>query len=382
MKIVDIQTYPLQSVLAEKMYYAEGEVDARRSLIVEIVTDEGISGWGECFCHGVQPPQLAQSVIESVFKPMLLGANPFDTAVLWEKMYVASQPYGRKGVVVAAISGLDVAMWDCIGRALGKPIFELLGGAYRRDVHPYASGFFRRDGKRYPEAYAQEAKTYVEQGYTGMKMKGGYGVRTDLAAARAVREAIGPDVELMIDVNCAYNVAAARRLLRGLEEFDVLWLEEPLPPDDLEGYQELKNFSNIYIAGCENEFSKIGFRQWIASRAVDILQPDLCFAGGFTECMKILGMAEAWHMSVMPHAWGSGIALAASMNFIAVIPPAPSTYIPSEPLLEYDQSAHPFRQELIYPTIDLANGRVPIPTGPGIGVDIDKEKLLFYAARS
>lgn len=382
MKIVDVITYPLRSMLEKKLYYAEGEVAARSSLIVEVVTDEGISGWGESFCHGAQSPLLAQKVIDVTLKPMLIGKNPFDVAVLWDEMYTATQPYGRKGVVVAAISGVDIAMWDCIGRALDRPVYELMGGAYRYDVEPYASGFFRVEGGDYPRAYVEEAKEYVAQGYRGMKMKGGYGVKADVRAVRAVREAIGFDVELMIDVNCAYNASTARRLLGALEEFDVFWLEEPLPPDDLEGYLELKNYSPIQIAGCENEFSKTGFRPWIAQRAVDILQPDLCFAGGFTECRKILAMAEAWHMSVMPHSWGSGVALAASMNFLATIPPAPFTFMPSEPLLEYDRSTHPFRQDLIHPNIILDNGRVPIPKGAGIGVEVDKEKLLYFASMS
>jgi len=382
LKIVDIVTYPLKSDLARKMYYAEGEVDARRSLIVEVVTDCGISGWGESFCHGVQSPLLAQKIIDVTLKPMLIGQSPFDAAVLWEKMYAATQPYGRKGLVISAISGIDIALWDCLGRALEQPIYKLMGGAYRKDVAPYASGFFRVDDGRYPEAYVEEARAYAADGYQGMKMKGGYGVNVDTKAVQAVREAIGDDIELMVDVNCAYNVAAAKRLLKRLEPYDVLWLEEPLPPDDLEGYLELKNFSSINIAGGENEFSKIGFRQWIAQRAVDILQPDLCYAGGFTECHKILAMAEAWHMTVMPHAWGSGVALAASMNFMAIIPPAPSTFMPSEPLLEYDRSTHPFRQDLIYPNIELVDGRVPIPDGPGIGVEVNKEKLLYFASKS
>jgi D-galactarolactone cycloisomerase len=380
-KVVDIITYPLKSVLKEKMYFAEGEVGSRNSLIVEIVTDSGISGWGESFCHGAQSPFLAEPVINTTLKPLIIGEDPFNVGVLWEKMYFATQPYGRKGVAISAISGIDVALWDCIGRALKKPIYELLGGAYRKDVQPYASGFLRKDGRAYPEAYVEEAREYAAAGYKGMKMKSGYGVRDDTKSITSVRECIGDDIDLMVDTNCAYNVASAKRLLKDIEDLNILWLEEPLPPDDIEGYMELKNFSSTNIASGENEFTKFGFRPWISQRAVDILQPDLCFAGGFTECAKILSMAEAWHISVMPHSWGSGVALAATMNFLAITPPCPSTFMPSEPLVEYDLSTHPFREELTHPRISLSGGRVPIPSGPGIGVEVDKERLMFYKSK-
>ena len=379
MFIKEIKTYPLFIETPSPFYYGEGWVKNRSSLIVEIVTSDGISGWGEGFCHGNQPPELAQAVVEKVLKPLLLGKNIEDMDVLWEQMYYITQPYGRKGIAISAISAVDVALWDCLGRSLSQPIYKLLGGAYRTDVPAYASGFFRSSGKKYPEADVEEAKGYVSLGYKGMKVKAGFGVENDICTMRQIRAAVGDDIMLIVDANCAYNVAAARKLLKAYEAIDVYWFEEPLPPSDFEGYLELKNLTSVYVAGCENEFTKYGFRKWISQRAVDILQPDLCFAGGFTECRKILALAQAWHMTVMPHAWGSGIGQAASMQFLATVPPAPSSFVESEPMLEYDKSDHPFRNELICPNLELNEaGRVSISDKPGIGVEVNRDAIKKY----
>lgn len=380
MRIIDIKTYALSTQMKESFYYGEGWIRNRGSLIVEVVTDEGIVGWGEGFCHGNQSPLLAQAVIEKTLKPLLIGRNVEDTDVLWEEMYYETQTYGRKGVVISAISGVDVALWDCLGKQTGKPVYKLLGGAFRKDVLAYASGFFRKYGRKYPEANIEEAERYVSQGFTAIKMKSGFGLEHDIKTMEAIRGVIGCDVIVMADANCAYNVAYARRLLHAYAKLNVFWLEEPLPPDDFDGYLELKNLTSVLVAAGENEFTKIGFRKWIANRAVDIFQPDLCFAGGFTECRKIVAMAQAWHATVMPHAWGSGVGQAASMQLLATIPPTPSTFIPAEPMLEYDQSDHPFRNELVFPHLLMkADGRVAISDKPGIGVEVNREILQKYA---
>lgn len=380
MKIKDIKTYCLVTDIKVPFYFGEGWIKNRSSLIVELLADDGIVGWGEGFCHGNQPPEPAQAVIEKTLKPMLLGKELDDVNVLWDEMYYLTQPYGRNGVVISAISAVDVAIWDCLGKAMGKPVYKLLGGAYRTDVPAYASGFFRTPNNKYPEANVEEALGYVAEGYTGMKVKAGYGLHEDISTIHALREAIGPDVMLMVDANCAYNVSETRKLLKAYDECDVFWLEEPLAPDDFEGYLELKNLSSVYIASCENEFTKYGFRRWITNRAVDIIQPDLCYAGGFTECIKIINLAQTWHMQIMPHAWGSGIGQAASMQLLALVPPTPTTFIASEPMLEFDKSDHPFRNELVYPVLNInSNGRVSISDKPGIGIEVNRDVLKYYS---
>ena len=378
MKITDVRTYVLSTPLDEPFAFSMGWVKRRSTMIVEVLTDEGVTGWGESLCHGLQPPEIAQTIVQVALKPILVGQDPFDVDVLWERMYNLTRPYGQKGAVPNAISGVDIAIWDCLGRALGKPVHKLLGGAYRTEIQPYATGFYRVEGKSYPADAIAEARRHLKNGFTAMKLKIGFGVEEDIDYVLRVREAIGPGPRLMVDANHAYNVGAARRLLKAIEPAGIHWFEEPISPEDIDGYRELKNLTSIYLAAGENEFTKIGFREWISRRAVDILQPDLCSAGGFTECRKISALAQAWHMPLIPHVWASGIGLAASLQFLATLPPAPLALHPIEPMLEYDQSSHPFRQDLIFGAITMQDGKVQIPDRPGIGVEINREIIERY----
>ncbi len=378
MKIVEVKTHVLSTPLEEPFAFSMGWVHKRSTMIVELLTDEGITGWGEALCHGLQPPEIAETIVQVALKPIVVGQDPFDVDVLWERMYNLTRPYGQKGAVPNAISAVDIAIWDCLGRALGKPVHKLLGGAYRTEVQPYATGFYRVEGKSYPADAIEEARRHVRNGFTAMKLKIGFGVEEDLEYILAVREGIGPGPKLMVDANHAYNVGSARRLLKAIEPAGIHWFEEPISPEDIDGYCELKSLTGIYLAAGENEFTKIGFREWIARRAVDILQPDLCSAGGFTECRKISALAQAWHTTLIPHVWASGIGLAASLQFIATLPPAPLALKPVEPLLEYDQSSHPFRQDLVFGAVGMVGGKVPIPTSPGLGVEINREVIERY----
>jgi D-galactarolactone cycloisomerase len=378
MKITDVKTYVLSTPLEVPFSFSMGWVRSRGTMIVEVVTDDGVSGWGEALCHGLQPPQIARTIVEHALKPLLIGQDPADVDVLWERMYNQTRPYGQKGAVPNAISAVDIALWDCIGRASGKPVHKLLGGAYRTSIQPYATGFYRVEGKSYPADAVEEAKRHMSNGFTAMKLKTGFGVEDDIRYILGVREGIGDDVQLMVDANHAYNVSSARRILKAIEPARIHWFEEPISPEDIDGYRELKTLTDVYLAAGENEFTKIGFREWISRRAVDILQPDLCSAGGFTECRKILALAQAWHMPVIPHVWASGIGLAASLQFIATIPPSPLALKPIEPLLEYDQSSHPFRQDLIFGAIAMRDGRVDISSAPGIGVEVNREVIEKY----
>ncbi len=382
MKIVDVKTHVLSTPLDEPFAFSMGWVTKRGTMIVELITDEGITGWGESLCHGLQPPEIAETIVQTALKPIVVGADPFDVDVLWERMYNLTRPFGQKGAVPNAISAVDIAIWDCLGRALGKPVHKLLGGAYRSEVQPYATGFYRVENKKYPEAAVEEAKAHRAKGFTAMKLKTGFGVEEDIRYIWGVREGIGPDVRLMIDANHAYNVSSARKILKAIEDANIYWFEEPISPEDIDGYRELKNLTGTYLAAGENEFTKIGFREWVSKRAVDILQPDLCSAGGFTECRKIAALAQAWHMTLVPHVWASGIGLAASLQFLATVPPAPLALKPIEPMLEYDQSSHPFRQDLIFNGINMQpNGMVKIPDTPGIGVEINREIIERYEVK-
>ncbi len=378
MRIVDVRTHILSTPLDEPFAFSMGWVHRRSSMIVELITDDGVIGWGEALCHGLQPPEIAATIVQTALKPLLIGADPFDVDALWERMYNRTRPFGQKGAVPNAISAVDIAIWDCLGKALGKPVHKLLGGSYRTSVQPYATGFYRREGGNYPAEAMAEARRHLGNGFTAMKLKIGFGLEEDIAYVNSVREAVGPDAKLMVDANHAYNLGTARRLLKAIEPARIHWFEEPISPEDIDGYCELKNLTDIHLAAGENEFTKFGFRDWISRRAVDILQPDLCSAGGFTECRKISAIAQAWHMPIVPHVWAGGIGLAASLQFIATLPPAPLALHPIEPMLEYDQSTHPFRHDLIFGAISMRDGRVAIPDGPGLGIEVNRDVLERY----
>ncbi|MFB5192349.1 mandelate racemase/muconate lactonizing enzyme family protein [Alicyclobacillus fastidiosus] len=378
MRITDIKPHVLSTPLEKSFSFSQGWVDSRSTVVVEVTTDEGITGWGECLCHGLQPPEIAASFIQFKFRPMLLGRDPFDVEVLWEELYNATRPFGQ-GAAVNAISGVDIALWDVIGRAVNKSVSKLLGGSFRDEVRPYATGFYRLKGKKYPDYLVEEAKSHISRGFTAMKLKIGFGVQEDLESIFAVREAVGADIMLMADANCAYNAANARRLLLESEPAHLNFLEELLAPEDLEGYRSIRHLSKTYVAAGENIFGKIAYRQWISQGALDILQPDLCSSGGFTECKKIAAMAQAYNTMLIPHVWGSGIGLAASLQFISSLPPVPLSLNAEEPMLEYDQSLHPFREDLIYGSITMQDGKVKVPSAPGIGVEVNRDVIKEYS---
>ncbi len=378
MKIVDVIAHAISVPLETVFYFSQGWVTKRSSLIVELVTDEGVTGWGEALCHGQQPPQIAAAFIDHVFKPLLLNRDPFDVEVLWEEMYNTTRPFGQGGAAVNAISGVDIALWDVMGKSLNKPVHALIGGAFRTSVQPYATGFYRVEDGNYPADAIDEAQRYINAGFTAFKLKIGFGIEEDIAFIKAIRGAVGEGVRIMADANGAYNVASARRIIKATESCNVYFFEEMLSPENLEGYQQIKNHSGSFIAAGEQLFGKHGYQPWLSASALDIIQPDLCSSGGFTECKKIAAMAQASHTMLVPHVWGSGIGLAASLQFIASLPSMPLALYPVEPMLEFDCSSHPFREDLIIDSIDIQNGRVQIPSRPGIGADVDRTVIDQY----
>lgn len=379
MKIVDIKTYALQSPLAQPFAFSQGWVNRRSATIVEVVTDQGITGWGEAFAQGLEPPQIAVATIESALKPIVLGADPLDTEVLWHRMYHLSRDYGRKGSVIAAISAIDMALWDIAGKALGVPVHRLLGGAFRKQVQAYATGFYRISGQGEAARLGEEAIAHYEAGFRAMKVKLGYGVTDDIEVMRGVRRALGErEVTLMVDTNHGYGVADAVRLGRVLEEYDLRWYEEPVVPEDIAGYQEVRQRLRIPIAGGENEHTLFGFRELLAARCVDVAQPDLGSCGGFTAGRHIVALAQAHGVQVNPHVWGSAIAQAASLQFIAAVPVAHHSVFAQEPIFEYDRSSHPFREQLVKEPLQHRDGWLTVPDRPGLGVEIERAVLDRY----
>jgi D-galactarolactone cycloisomerase len=381
MKIAVIHTYILQSTLEQPFAFSQGWVTKRSSTLVEVVTDGGISGWGEAFNQGLEPPQISAAVVEHALEPLVLGANPLDVEVLWHRMYHATRDYGRKGSVMAAISAIDIALWDIAGKSYGVPVSQLLGGAFRPRVQAYATGFYRIRGRGEAARLADEAVGHVEAGFSALKVKLGFGVDDDLAVMDAIHRAVGErGVTLMVDTNHGYGYADALRLGRRLEPYRLRWYEEPLAPEDLAGYAALRSALDVPIAAGENEHSLYGFRELLGRRCVDIAQPDIGSAGGFTACRHILALAQAHGIEVNPHVWGSSISQAASLQLIAAIPTAHHSVCPPEPIFEYDCSSHPFRQALVTEPVRQVGGWVEIPRGPGLGIEVDRRAVAAAAA--
>ena len=379
LKITDIKIHVLKSALAEPFAFSQGWVRSRSATLVEVLTDAGLIGWGEAFAQGLEPPEIAAAAIEHALKPLLLGADPLDTEVLWHRMYHATRDYGRKGSVVAAISAVDVALWDIAGKAYAVPIYKLLGGAFRSRVEPYATGFYRIHGQGEAARLAEEAIRHHESGFRLMKVKLGFGVEDDIACMRAIGRAIeGRDITLMIDTNHAYGRAAALQLGRALADYKLRWYEEPVVPEDLRGYGEMRDKLSMPIAGGENEHTLYGFRELFAAGAVDVAQPDLGSCGGISAARHIVALAQAHGVAVNPHVWGSAVAQAASLQLIAALPLPHHSLFAQEPVFEYDRSSHPFRQQLITRPIEQQGGWVTIPSGHGLGIEVDRAVLERY----
>jgi D-galactarolactone cycloisomerase len=320
-------------------------------------------------------------------KPLLIGQDPFDREMLWERMYAKMRDYGQKGLPIEAISGIDIALWDIMGKALGLPVHKLLGGAMRDRVMAYATGLYYREAEDLTQELIQEALAYIKEGFSAIKMKiGGLAPAEDLENVRAVREAMGPDILLMVDANHAYNPMTAIQVGRELERYQIAWFEEPVIPEDIQGYLEVKEALALPIAGGECEYTRFGFRELICRRAVDILQPDTCKTGGLSEAKKIAALASAWGIPYFPHVWGTPVALAAGLHLLASLPETPSCRNPlpfhQVPVLEFDRTPHPIREELAAQPILPEGGWLRVPMAPGLGVEVREETLDKYRLTS
>ena len=227
-----------------------------------------------------------------------------------------------------ALSGIDIALWDLNGKQLKQPICRLIGGRFREKLAAYATGFYRLDGKKYPETSVEDALKFKEEGFTAMKLKVGFTPEKDIEYIRSIRKAVGPDVRLMVDFNACYSQAVARRIILELVPENIYFYEEILTPEDMEGYKALRNLTASYMAAGEEIFGKIEINNWLKNGALDIYQPDVSSAGGITECKKMAAIAQAYNTAIMPHAWGSGVSLAASLQFISSLPYTPMSFCP------------------------------------------------------
>lgn len=370
MKITAVTTHLLRHVLEAPFHSSFSTFRDRWACLVEIACDDGTIGWGECL--GPAGPNAA--VVEAM-TPLVLGRNPLDIEPIWTTLYNQFRDQGQRGLTVTALSGIDIALWDIAGKHFGVPVHVLGGGAFRTEVPAYATGGFAMEGRDRIEAVVEEVSRYRDAGFQATKIKIGYGHDIDLAAIHAVRQAIGPDMALMIDANHGYDAVEAIRLGRAAADADISWFEEPVVPEQLRSYREVRAGQPIPVAGGETWHARGAHAEAIRCRAVDILQPDVCGCGGITEMRKIAALAETEGIRVVPHVWGTGIAVAASLQMLAVLPPVPPRHAPSDPWLEFDQTVNPFRMAVLRDPIRCVDGIVKIPDGPGLGIEVDRAAL-------
>lgn len=381
MKIAKVESFLLKAPIDSAYGYAQRWSAVRVGIVVKITTDDGIVGWGQC---GAPVQESVKTVLDLEVAPLLIGQDPFLIEEIWQRVIGSFSPYGVQGMVFQALSGVDIALWDIKARALGMPLWRLLGARYRDRVLAYASGPYYFKDEVVPDRVAEEALKYREQGFKAMKVKiGGLHPRDDLRRVEAVRRAVGDDIAVMVDANQAYNAQLAMRVGRELEQLDILWFEEPVPCVDLEGYARLRNTLRIAIAGGEVEWSRFGFRDLITRGCVDIVQPDLANSGGFTECRRIVAIADAFGVQYIPHVVSTTpIGLAAALHLLATLRDFPNSRTPSPlnqiPALELHRQPNPLRDELCTTRIEAVDGYVDIPDGPGLGIEIDEHALRRF----
>lgn len=376
MKIDAVRTHFLDHKLDTAFESASMRFDRRTHLLVEIVCDDGTTGWGECL--GPAGPNAA---VVAAYAPRLIGRDPLETEKIWLELYNTMRDQGQRGLTVTALSGIDVALWDIKGKHFGVPVSTLLGGRFRDSVRAYATGSFKRDGVDRVEDNAAEIARYRAEGFHAAKIKIGFGLDEDLRVIAAVREAMGDDMRLMIDANHGYDAMEAIELGKRAAEYRIDWFEEPVLPEHLAAYRDVRAGQPIPVAGGETWHTRWGMKEPVETRCVDILQPDLCGCGGYTEIRRIMDMAALHGVRLVPHVWGTAVQIAASLQFMAALLPNPPRKNPIEPILEFDRTPMPFRQAIVTHPIEHENGVVTIPDGPGLGIEIDRAALTEFAPK-
>jgi len=368
MKITDVETYLLQYELPHAIGPSTMLYPYRTTLLVKISSDEGLVGWGE-----TAPIGAAQLLIEQQFAPALIGQNPLDHRRLWRQLWGPN--FGNP----LAVAAVDIALHDLRGKALNLSLAELYGGRLRDQVPVYASAMNYTEGVDPEEQYPEEAAGLVARGFRALKMRlGGLPIPHDLAAATAVREAVGPDVLLMADGNGAYSLSKAIQVGRGLEALDFYWFEEPLPQPDYAAYEILTDKLDIAIAAGEALGSRGAFKEVLTRHAMDIIQPDVSLCGGFAECLFIAEMGRLWGVPSMPHCWGGAVVVAATLHLLSLLPDASWARTTETPMLELDTYENPFRDKLVTAPAKVEDGFVTVPTGPGLGIEIVEEVIERY----
>ena len=367
MQITDIRTIRLRASLApeRQMHSRSGQRTHRSALLVQVETDEGITGFGSCSGNGA----ILEAMIERVFKPLLVGKSPSNIEELWETTYfrAVAKEFGSRGLGVVALSGVDIALWDILGKAKGEPVFKLLGGAARDKVRVYATALYPEE----PAEVVKKALAFAQKGFRAAKIKVGFNLAQDIEIVRAVRAELGNDFTLMTDANQGYTLGVALKAVEAFAACGAAFLEEPLFVEDIAGHASLKAQGKVPIALGENLHTRFAFENFIARGAVDILQPDVARAGGISEAVEIAALAARHGLSVSFHTWGDAVALAASLHLAAALK--------NSSIMELDCTENPLRSELLRAPLEARNGFMLPPQGAGLGIELDPKALKRFA---
>jgi len=370
LRITDVKAFPVSFPIApaNRVALGIGTAVKRDAVVVKVTTDEGLVGWGEAH-HGRAHTAVAK-LIESTLKQLILNSEANDVVGIWEKMYryqLASHGMGAGACL--AMSGIDMALWDIRGKALGLPLYRLLGGA-RRAIPAYAGGVSL--GYQEPSQLIEEAKKSVEQGYKAIKLRVGDSPKRDIERMRAVRKAFGDDLVILTDANIGYELEDVRQVMPVMDELRMGWLEEPFPAHDHRSYKEAKGFGRTPLAAGENHYTRFEFNRVIEDGAITILQPDLSKSGGITEVLRVAALASAWKLPIHPHSSMTGLNHAASIHFLAAID--------NGGYFEGDVSkSNRFRDDLVdNPGKIDKDGNVWPLEKPGLGLEVNEEFLAKH----
>jgi len=365
MKIKSIETILLKKELSSTMCISRGGFKVRNHLLVKVTTDEGLTGLGE----GVGNAAYVQSLLKGSFGEMAIGEDPMQIEALRRRLLDSKVYFERMGSAICAASAIEMACWDIKGKALNVPVYELLGGLAQPSLDCYVSDVYWEEDLR---AMEKQARRIMDQGFKTIKAHLGFhGPRDDQRRVSALRETMGPNLDLMIDLNAGYEYADALRACEKWQHHDLYWLEEPLNPNLTRRMGDLRSRSQVPIAAGENEFQIHGFKKMFDDGAVDIAMPDIARVGGIQETKNVCVLAEAYGIEVSPHNFSSGVLLAATIQLMA------ST--PNCKLLEYDSSENAVYHELLVSPLELKDGRVKVPRNPGLGVELTQETVKRYA---
>ncbi len=381
MKIISIKSHVLRYELEKELGYSQQYYKYRTAHLVEIETDEGITGWGECFGPG-NIALANRYIIEKVIQPLIKGEDPTNKEYIWHKVYNLLRDSGQKGMPIQALSGIDIALWDILSKKAKLPLYQLIGGKTNNQIPVYGYGMMlqKKSVNELIELFKDEAKKIKEKNFKAMKMKIGLGPQDDLKLVKAVRDEIGEQFKLMVDANHAYNKNDAMYVGKGLDEMDIFWFEEPVAPEDYEGYKELKENLTTSIAGGEAEFTRFGWNQLINNRCIDIAQPEVCGLGGITEYLKVSALAQSNFIPIVNHVWGSALSVAVNIHLLTSMPDMPGGLFSAKSMLEFDTTSNNiFISDLaeekfsILDQVKNNNGYVKPLENIGIGINPNRE---------